>query len=120
MLKPLKGVAVDVLSSESSVSGEVDTGSESSPVTLLTPSSGRRISTRGVFVATDSTSGEITVKFPTSNILLGKIYCSKFESLAIPEIQFLGDVDESIQMEWTGTSVGAKIFWTIRYKEELE
>ena len=108
---------VDVLGTELSASGEIDTGSASSPVTVLTPSSGKKLDTRSVYIATDSDSGEIEAKFPSSNILLGKIYCAKQTKVTLQEIHFQGAADESIQISWTGLTTGAKIFWCIRYKE---
>ena len=108
---------VDVLATESSASDEIDTSTETSPVTVLTPSSGKKLDTRGVYVSTDSDAGEIEVRFPSSGILLGKIYCSKHTMVTLPQIRFQGATNESIQISWSGLSTGAKIFWCIRYKE---
>ena len=110
-------VNVDTLGSESSASGEIDTGSETSPVTVLTPSSGKKLDTRSVYLSTDSTSGEIEAWFPTSNILLGKLYCAKQTMVTLHEIHFQGATNEGIQISWSGLDTGAKIFWAIRYKE---
>jgi len=68
-------------------------------------------------LATDSTAGEIEAKFPTSNKLLGKIYCSKFTMVTLKDIRITGAANESIQINWSGTDTGAKIFYVIRYKE---
>lgn len=108
---------VDTLGTESSASGEIDTSSETSPVTVLTPSSGKRLDTRSVYLSTDSTSGEVEAWFPTSGILLGKIYCARWTMVTLHEIHFQGAADEGIQISWSGLSSGAKIFWAIRYKE---
>ena len=108
---------VDVLATESSASGEIDTSTASSPVTILTPSSGKRLDTRSVYISTDSTSGEIEVRFPTSGILLGKIYCSVHTMVTLSPIRFQGATDEGIQVSWSDLSTGAKIFWCVRYKE---
>ena len=108
---------VDTLGTESSASGEIDTSSETSPVTVLTPSSGKKLDTRSVYLSTDSTSGEVEAWFPTSGILLGKIYCARWTMVTLHEIHFQGAVDEGIQISWSGLSSGAKIFWAIRYKE---
>ena len=110
-------INVDTLGTESSASGEIDTSSETSPVTVLTPSSGKKLDTRSVYISTDSTSGEIEARFPSSGILLGKIYCSVHTMVTLQEIHFQGATDESIQISWSGLSTGAKIFWAIRYKE---
>ena len=108
---------VDTLATESSASGEIDTSTASSPVTILTPSSGKKLDTRSVYISTDSTSGEIEVRFPTSGILLGKIYCSVHTMVTLSPIRFQGATDEGIQISWSGLSTGAKIFWCVRYKE---
>ena len=108
---------VDTLATESAASGEIDTASETSPVTVLTPSSGKKLDTRSVYISTDSSSGEIEVWFPTSGILLGKIYCSVHTMVTLQQIHFQGATDEGIQISWSGLSTGAKIFWCIRYKE---
>jgi len=108
---------VDTLASETCVSGEIDTATASSPQTVLTPTSGRRISTRSVYLATNSTSGEVWAIFPTSNILLGKLYCSKFTMVTLRGIPMTGQTNEPIQISWSGLDTGAKIFYVIRYKE---
>ena len=108
---------VDTLASETCVSGEIDTGAETSPKTVLTPTSGYKIDTRSVYLATDSTAGEITASFPTSGKLLGKIYCSKFTMVTLKDIRITGQANESVQISWSGLDTGAKIFYVIRYKE---
>jgi len=108
---------VDILATELSASGEIDTSTETSPVTILTPSSGKRLDTRSIYISTDSTSGEIEAWFPTSGILLGKIYCARWTMVTLHEIRFQGAVDEPLQISWSGLDTGAKIFWCVRYKE---
>ena len=108
---------VDTLATELSASGEIDTSTETSPVTILTPSSGKRIDTRSVYISTDSTAGEIECWFPTSSILVGKLYCSVHTMVTLSPIRFRGAVDEPLQISWNGLSTGAKIFWCVRYKE---
>jgi len=108
---------VDALASETSVSGEIDTGAATSPVTVLTPTSGYKIDTRSIYLATDSSSGEIEARFPTSNVLLGKIYCNKFTMVTLDSIRITGATNEGIEISWSGTDTGAKIFYVIRYKE---
>ena len=108
---------VDTLASELSVSGEIDTATASSPQTVLTPTSGRKLDTRAIYLATDSSSGEVSAVFPTSNILLGKLYCNKFTMVTLGNIRITGQANEPIQISWSGTDSGAKIFYVIRYKE---
>jgi len=109
-------ISVDILRSELSTSGEIDTSTETSPSTILVPSTGKCLDTRGVYLYSDSTSGEIEAKF-TSGTLLAKLYCSKQTMIALDKARFVGTIDESIAMTWTGLSQGAKIYWVIRYKE---
>ena len=108
---------VDTLASETSVSGEIDTSISSSPVTVLTPTSGYKLDTRSIYLATNSSAGEVSARFPTSGKLLGKIYCSKFTMVTLKDIRITGQANESIQISWSGTDTGAKIFYVIRYKE---
>ena len=110
-------VNVDTLATESSASGEIDTATETSPVTILTPTSGKKIDTRSVYISTDSSAGEIEVKFPTSDILVGKLYCAVHTMVTLSPIRFQGATNESLQISWSGLSTGAKIFWCVRYKE---
>ena len=78
--KALRAVVlnVDILATETSASDEIDTATESPPVTVVTPASGKKIDTRSVYLSTDSTSGVVEARFRDSGKLLGKIYCSKF------------------------------------------
>ena len=108
---------VDTLATEQCVAGEIDTSTATSPVTVLTPSQGKKIDTRSVYLATDSTSGEVWARFPNSNKLLGKIYCSKFAMVRLDSVHIQGDQDEAVVVEWSGLDGGAKIFYVIRYKE---
>ncbi|MHC1623677.1 MAG: hypothetical protein ACXQTR_03710 [Candidatus Methanospirareceae archaeon] len=108
---------VDTLATEQCVSGEIDTSTATSPVEVLTPSTGKKIDTRSVYLATNSTSGEIAAKFRNSGKLLGKIYCSKFAMVTLDGVRIVGDTNEAIVIEWSGLDTGAKIFYVIKYKE---
>ena len=108
---------VDTLRTESTETGEIDTSTATSPVDVLTPSSGKKIDTRSVYIATNSTTGEIAAKFQSSGKLLGKIYCNKFAMVRLDSVRIEGDTNESIIIEWSGLDTGAKIFYVIRYKE---
>ena len=108
---------VDTLRTESTETGEIDTSTATSPVEVLAPSSGKKIDTRSVYIATNSTSGEIAAKFKNSGKLLGKIYCSKFAMVRLDSVRIVGDVDEQVVIEWSGLDTGAKIFYVIKYKE---
>jgi len=108
---------VDTLRTESTKTGEIDTSTATSPVDVLTPSSGKKIDTRSVYLATNSTSGEIAAKFKNSGKLLGKIYCSKFAMVTLDGVKIVGETDEPVSIEWSGLDSGSKIFYVIRYKE---
>jgi len=109
---------VDTSSTELTVADEIDTSVSSvSPQTILTPTSGKQLDTRGVFLYTDSTSGEVSAKFANSGSLLAKIYATKFFGVELPDVRFTGAVNESIIVSWTGLSNNSKIFYVIKYKE---
>jgi len=96
---------------------EIDTSTDTSPQTLLTPSSGKKLEIRGVFIFSDSTSGEVEVVFPTSNIKVAKIYCSRYYQTQLPKIKIPGVTDESLQAQWSSLSTNAKIFIVVNYIE---
>ncbi|MHC1623134.1 MAG: hypothetical protein ACXQTR_00915 [Candidatus Methanospirareceae archaeon] len=108
---------VDTLASENTVTAEIDSATETSPFTLLTPSPGKRITTRTAVIQTDSSAGEIAIKFATTGKLIHKIYCSKFYGNPSPNLNVQGDVDEHVVVEWSDLSTGAKIFVALTYKE---
>jgi len=111
-----KTLSVDILGSESTVADEIDTSAESTPKTVFTPPEGKKISTRNVFLASDSDSGEVECRFKDSNKLICKIYCSKFKYAQLSNTKIDGEVGEPIIITWSGLSSGAKIFYSIRYK----
>ena len=113
----LSELHVDILASEKGTADVIDTGATSSPVTVLSPASGHRIDLRGIYLATNSTNGTVTAEFPTSSIIVGRIYCSKFSALALQPIHIPGTIDEDLQVSWAGTDNGAEIFYAVRYKE---
>lgn len=107
---------VDVLASEEGVADEIDSGAVSPPVTIVTPPPGKRIDTRAVFIATDSDTGEIVVRFKNSGKIVAKLYCSKWFMMPLSEIRITGDPNDVLEITWSGLSAGAKIFYTVRYK----
>ena len=111
-------VGVDTLASESTVTDEIDTGTETSPYTLLTPTTGKKITTRAIVINTDSSGGEIAVKFANSGTIIYKIYVGKFRGQVGFGLNLTGDTNEPINVEWTGLDTGAKIFVALTYKEE--
>ena len=105
----------DMLASEDGISGEIDTDADSSPVTIYTPPSGFKVSTRAAHMFTDSTAGEIEAKF-SSGKLIAKLYCAVHTMLSLPEIKIDGEIDDPIKIIWTSTSPNCKITYLIRYK----
>ena len=108
---------VDILATEQSVTAEIDTATETSPYTLLTPSPGKKITTRVAVIQTDSSTGEIEIKYKNSGKIIYKIYCSKFYGNPAPFLNVQGDVDEPVVVEWSGLDVDSKIFIALTYKE---
>jgi len=109
-------INADILSTEDSVENEIDTSVETSPVTVLTPPSGKWISTRGAYLFSTSDTGEVEAKYMNSGKLITKLYCDKFKSTTLPLIHTKGEVDDPIGMYWSGLSSGAKIFYALAYK----
>ena len=105
----------DMLASEDGISGEIDTGADTSPVTIYTPPSGFKVSTRAAHMFTDSTAGEIEARF-SSGKLIAKLYCAVHTMLSLPEIKIDGEIDDPILIIWSGTSSKCKITYLIRYK----
>jgi len=119
IITALSGVLkVDILSSEKTITDEIITSTDSSPYTILTPTSGKTISTRGVTINTDSSGGEIAVKLANSGELIYKIYVGKFRGQVGIGLNKKGAVDEPVVVEWSGVDTGAKIFVALTYKEE--
>jgi len=110
-------VGVDTLAEENTISDEVDTSTATSPVTVLTPSAGKKIETRGAYLFTTSSAGEVQLRFPSSNKIVAKIYADHFKAVSLPKVKTDGDVNEALQLEWSGLSTGAKIFYIVVYKE---
>ena len=109
-------INVDTLATESTVAGEIDTSSATAPVVVLTPPSGKRIDTRGVYLIVDSDSGECWVEFKNGGQVVAKTYLSRRKYIDMPKVRFQGDVNDSLQVNWSGLSTGAKIFYVIAYK----
>ena len=108
---------VDTMATETSASTEVTVTASDGSQDILTPSSGKRLDTRGVYIFTDASAGEVSVEFSTSGIIVAKIYPSKFSASSLPDIRFQGAVNEPLSLVWTGLTSGDKIFVAVRYKE---
>jgi len=108
---------VDSVVNKKTISGEIDTSSVTSPVTVLTPSSGKALSIKGWALATTSASGEITIMFANSGKIIGKLYASKTSRAGLIDINIDGNVDEPVVINWNNLDPGAKIFYEITYRE---
>jgi len=109
-------INVDTLATEYSIIGEIDTSTKTSPVKILTPPSGKKISTRGSYLFSDSDAGEVEMRYMNSGKLISKIYCSKFKVITLPEIHIDGEVDEPVGVYWNGLSTNSKITYVLNYK----
>jgi len=85
--------------------------------TIITPSAGKRVDVRRAYVSTNSTGGEIYVKFKNTGKVITAVFPSKYGIAVIPAIRIPGEVDEEVIVEWTGLDSGAKIVYAINYKE---
>jgi len=109
-------VNVDTLATELSITDEIKTSEKSPPVTILVPPTGKRISTRGSYLFSDSDAGEVEMRYMNSGKLISKIYCSKFKVITLPEIRLDGEVDEAIGIYWNNLSTNAKIAYVLNFK----
>lgn len=96
--------------------GLIDTAVDTSPHTIITPPSGMKVDIRRTYVATNSTSGEIYVKFAVSGKLITAIFPTKYGFVVMPAVRIVGNVDEPVQVEWSGLDANAKIAYTVNYK----
>jgi len=108
---------VDTLSTELATSGEIDTSVDTSPKTILTPASGKKVYTRTAVLHTDSNQGEVAMKYATTGNIIAKVYGSVRPYISVSNVNFEGAVNEAIQIEWSGVTSGAKIFYALSYKE---
>ena len=96
--------------------GLIDTATESSPKIIVPAVPGRKIDVRRAYLGTNSTSGEIYVKFGVSGKIITAIFPDKYGYSVIPAIRIPGNYNEPVVVEWTGVSSGAKIYFAVNYK----
>jgi len=94
----------------------VDTSAESSPLTLITPPSDKRVDVRRAYVSTDSTAGKIYVKFKNTGRVITAIYPTKYGFAIMPAIRIYGDLGEEVVLEWSDLSTGSEILVIMNYK----
>ena len=110
-------ITTNDLEIESTFSMEVVVSAASGSQTLLAPSSGKRLETRGIYIFTSANAGIISVEFQTSGQVLAKLYASRYASTTMPRCKFLGNIDESLTLVWDGLTSGDAIFTVIVYRE---
>ena len=113
-----KDIPVDILESERTISGLVENITADGYEYVLYPSTGKRISTRSWLLHSDSSAGRITLKFPSSNKLIGVIFPSKQGFLVNNTCHINGYENEPIILEWSDLSVNSNIFYQITFKEK--
>jgi len=109
-------LSVDPLTYDYTVANEINTGTATSPQTVIPATADRAIEVRGVVISTNSTSGTITVAFSQSGAVI-KYYCSTYTRyIVIDNIKIRGNKNEALQISWSGLSSGALIFYIIKYR----
>ena len=83
-------------------------------VEIIAPESGKKLCISGIFMATTSTTGEVCLKFETSNVKVLCLYATKFNQLVMMSISDIGDVDEELSL--TTTTANKKVFIKINYR----
>ena len=87
------------------------TGAQTATV-ILTPTAGKKLKIRTVYVSTETTTTDITLKFTTSGDIFFKLYTAQKASQTGNEICATGAIDETINL-----TCGAKTFISIGYDE---
>jgi len=82
---------------------------------LITPSSGKKISIRDVYVGVNADSGNVECDFATSNIPVLRVYAAKFKSMEMINTHLEGAVDEPLSI--TTTTGDNDIFISVNYLE---
>jgi len=94
----------------------IDTATATSPLTIITPPPGRAIDVRRTYLNTNSTGGEIYVRFKNSGKVISALYPAKFGFAIMPAVRVPGPVNDEVIIEWSGLDAGAKIVYLINYK----
>jgi len=109
---------VDTLKTEEGDSWFIDTSIESSPKLLVSPSLGKRLATRSWSIQTDSSAGEIFIRYANTLKVIGWLPASKYTQAGKDRIIIRGEKNESIFAYWQDLSTGAKILIQLAWKEE--
>jgi len=109
-------LSVDALTFDSVATGEIDTSTATSPQTVVPAVADKAIEVRGILIETNSTAGVVTASFPTSNITVAKLYADAVKMINIESTKIRGNRGEPLQITWSVLSVGAKIFYIVRYR----
>ncbi len=84
--------------------------------TLVTPSSGKKISLRGVAITMQSAAGEVDIRF-SGGQLIHKVYRGDQTGDYIPIFRD-GAVNESVQGVTSGIAGGSMVFFIVTYEEK--
>ncbi len=108
---------VDVLSTESTASDLLRSVATEGEKIIITPSYGKRISSRSWHIQSTSTSGLIALIFPNTGKYIGVLMCARGFWTGNNRCNVYGDVNEPVKLFWEGLSVNSDIFWQVAYKE---
>jgi len=88
-------------------------------VTIITPSSGLKLSVHAFNVLTDGTSGTISLDFLASGKKILRMYPSKTAQANTTLTHVFGAVDEVITFTAAGIGSGSKVFVSVQYINEI-
>jgi len=95
-----------------------DAGGDITATTVITPSSGLKLSIHVFQIQTDGSSGVVNLDFVTSSIKVGRLYASKNTSFEVSQDHSEGAVDEVLTISASGIGNSSKVFLKIQYIEE--
>ena len=119
LLTKLSGVLdVDVQATERTAPLFFCISTVTPPATIVVPSPGSSVTTRGVFLLTDSTSGTIFARYRDCGTVVGVVFASKFNYQRAERLNVPGGKDDPIIVTWEDLDPHSCIYAVITYKEE--
>jgi len=85
--------------------------------TILTPASGTKLCIRDIYVGVDNNAGDVELDFNTSNIVVFRIYATRFQNWSGVNMHIEGAIDEVLSV--TTTTGANNLFILINYIEEV-
>ena len=110
-------IDVEILATESTASDLLRGVATDGEQIILTPSYGKRISTRSWHLQSSSTDGLIALIFPESGKYIGVLMCARGFWSGHNACNIYGNINEPVKLIWEGLSPSPDIFWQITYKE---